>query len=359
MADIACIFTYVPTRLEIKLPVNGQLVLGRGAILDIKTVHMSRRQVEITSVDGRVYITRQGTNKSLLNGVELVKGRSTELKDGDSLTLLEKEYPVSVSIPGKRKATVPLASESKAAASPAKGHVNGADKVKASGNESITSGDQKLPKDTPTAAPAPQERRSSPVASVVVVEASAAAVSSDVVPARQDACQPVVDNEESSLNLVHQLQASVRKELQQQGILNGSSELAKADTGSTSPRHGPTTITGESEGGAEEQENDSSKSPSSSDDEDDLDSDGDKLRNNRRESMNRQKEADNNIDKHVDDFANGDDDDEAVMVEDCLSDESSFVCSDLSDLEAEQSDGHFEFAKIHKIKRQGRVEALD
>ncbi|KAG0270028.1 hypothetical protein DFQ27_000992 [Actinomortierella ambigua] len=404
MSDTACIFTYLASGLEIRLPINGQLVLGRGTILDIKAIHMSRRQVEITSVNRQVYITRQGTNKSLLNGTELHKGRSTELKDGDCLTLLEKEYPIKVSIPpAPAKATltpsVSATSSSSttpvpsgvAASSVKKSSANGVEQHKPGEQDAAVSNHHSSASGLPSVTPVPSEANSAAAAAAAAptappAPAAAGAQATTTTTGTTTAAAPLpqplsVAAEASEMEVAHQLQADVRKERQQQqqqkqqAETNSVAEDEKIE--SAKPLHASTTTTTKNTKtktttdvdvmaseleDADMQEDGPGRSSES---ESEHGTDSGLGRNNRRASFpSRRKEGHDSSnsnglgnDSNKDDLlASGDDD--AVMVGDYLSDESSFVCSDLSDLEAEGNDGHFGFAKIHKIKRQGRVEVL-
>ncbi|KAG0329333.1 hypothetical protein BG000_000102 [Podila horticola] len=104
---IVATLSYSTTGLSLSLHLGQSIVLGRGKLLNISVQHVSRQQLEITSKGIQVLAIRRGTNRSLLNGHELIKDTPTELKDGDSITLLEKDYQIVVAIPDT---IVPLAS---------------------------------------------------------------------------------------------------------------------------------------------------------------------------------------------------------------------------------------------------------
>ncbi|KAG0036024.1 hypothetical protein BGZ82_004799 [Podila clonocystis] len=87
------------TGLSLPLHQGQSIVLGRGKLLNISMQHVSRQQLEISSKGSQVMAIRRGTNRSLLNGQELIKDTPTALKNGDSITLLEKDYQIIVEIP--------------------------------------------------------------------------------------------------------------------------------------------------------------------------------------------------------------------------------------------------------------------
>ncbi|KAF9978313.1 hypothetical protein BGZ73_002904 [Actinomortierella ambigua] len=392
MSDTACIFTYLPSNLEIKLPINGQLVLGRGTKLDIKSVHLSRRQVEITSVDGRVYASRQGANKSLLNGKELIRGRPTELRDGDSLTLLEKEYPIKISIPVTPAKAEPTPAPEKPKAEPKKASIKETP-AKENPAKATAASAKDVEKSTP--APPPTSSSSTPVPTGVngvkskADEQAAAATDaetsngpkpasnpSSVIPALSEANPatavaapvrdvanglPVAATGTSEMELDHQPQTNVQKEPGQLVKSTNSIHSVEADAQTkTAARTVSIMMAGEPED-ADVQEDGNAGRSSSSDDEHDSDRGSKKSRresllNRRKDDHTENSNNNNNNNSDYDELASVDDD--AVMVENYLSDESSFVCSDLSDLEADGSNDHFDFAKVHKVKRQGRVEVL-
>ncbi|KAG0053567.1 hypothetical protein BGZ83_000851 [Gryganskiella cystojenkinii] len=93
--------TYKGTGQTIALD-PGTIVLGRGSLLGILSAHVSRKQgkrvIVTTSPTFEVSVVRHGTNRSLLNGKELLKDVPTTIHDGDLLTLLETEYPISFEI---------------------------------------------------------------------------------------------------------------------------------------------------------------------------------------------------------------------------------------------------------------------
>ncbi|KAG0094035.1 hypothetical protein BGZ93_007577 [Podila epicladia] len=91
--------SYSATGLSLPLHEGQSIVLGRGKLLNISAQHVSRQQLEISSKGTQVLAIRRGTNRSLLNGHELIKDTPTALKNGDSITLLEKDYQIIVEIP--------------------------------------------------------------------------------------------------------------------------------------------------------------------------------------------------------------------------------------------------------------------
>ncbi|KAG0011003.1 hypothetical protein BGZ81_002440 [Podila clonocystis] len=93
------IISYSATGLSLPLHQGQSIVLGRGKLLNISVQHVSRQQLEISSKGSQVVAIRRGTNRSLLNGQELIKDTPTALKNGDSITLLEKDYQIIVEIP--------------------------------------------------------------------------------------------------------------------------------------------------------------------------------------------------------------------------------------------------------------------
>ncbi|KAF9415726.1 hypothetical protein BGZ94_010420 [Podila epigama] len=100
---------YTSAGLSIPLHQEETLILGRGKQLGIYVQHVSRKQLEVASKGAEVLVTRQGTNRSLLNGQELVKDQPTLIKNGDIISLLEKEYQITVEMPNSTAEQKPLA----------------------------------------------------------------------------------------------------------------------------------------------------------------------------------------------------------------------------------------------------------
>ncbi|KAF9930763.1 hypothetical protein FBU30_011299 [Linnemannia zychae] len=80
---------------------DSTLILGRNTFNGITSAHISRKQVLITSKGDEITITNLGTNRSLLNGRPFSKEMSLYLKDEDVITLVETPYRVLVQIPKK------------------------------------------------------------------------------------------------------------------------------------------------------------------------------------------------------------------------------------------------------------------
>ncbi|KAG0354443.1 hypothetical protein BG005_006482 [Podila minutissima] len=98
-ATTVATLSYSATGLSLPLRQGQSIVLGRSKLLNILVQHVSRQQLEISSKGTQVLAIRRGTNRSLLNGHELIKDTPTALKNGDSITLLEKDYQIIVEIP--------------------------------------------------------------------------------------------------------------------------------------------------------------------------------------------------------------------------------------------------------------------
>ncbi|KAG0263364.1 hypothetical protein BG011_008885 [Mortierella polycephala] len=64
---------------------GATLVLGRGTFVGITSCHISRRQVLVISNDNDITLIRQGTNRSLLDGLSLPKDKP-------------HEYPITIDI---------------------------------------------------------------------------------------------------------------------------------------------------------------------------------------------------------------------------------------------------------------------
>ncbi|KAF9374644.1 hypothetical protein CPB97_011987 [Podila verticillata] len=96
---VVATLSYNAAGLSLPLHLGQSIVLGRGKLLNISAQHVSRQQLEVTSKGNEVSAIRRGTNRSLLNGLELIKDTPTALKNGDSITLLEKDYQIIVEIP--------------------------------------------------------------------------------------------------------------------------------------------------------------------------------------------------------------------------------------------------------------------
>ncbi|KAF9198927.1 E3 ubiquitin ligase [Haplosporangium sp. Z 27] len=86
------------TGQTLELSQDASLLIGRGTFTGITSIHISRKQVQITSASNDVKVIRLGTNRSFWNGELLPKDTPVVLNTSGTLTLLELEFPIEINI---------------------------------------------------------------------------------------------------------------------------------------------------------------------------------------------------------------------------------------------------------------------
>ncbi|KAF8982337.1 E3 ubiquitin ligase [Entomortierella lignicola] len=86
------------TGQTLELNQDTSLLIGRGTFTGITSIHISRKQVQITSTSNEVKVIRLGTNRSFWNGELLPKDTPVVLNTSGTLTLLEMDFPIEINI---------------------------------------------------------------------------------------------------------------------------------------------------------------------------------------------------------------------------------------------------------------------
>lgn len=79
--------------VDIGLPDNQEVFIGRGPLTKIKDSRLSRNHLRLMGVVGGVLVHQLGHNRSAVNGTLLAKGSELLLKPGQVLHLLEGKFP--------------------------------------------------------------------------------------------------------------------------------------------------------------------------------------------------------------------------------------------------------------------------
>ncbi|KAK5822580.1 hypothetical protein F5H01DRAFT_146981 [Linnemannia elongata] len=98
--------TFIETGQVVHLLLDTTLIIGRNTFVGVKSPHISRKQVQLTSQGDEITITNLGTNRSSLNGTVLSNDIPSKVKDGDFITLIEDKFRVQVQVLNSESSTV-------------------------------------------------------------------------------------------------------------------------------------------------------------------------------------------------------------------------------------------------------------